>query len=390
MNARVRKIDPVSGIISTVAGNGSAGFSGDGGPATNAQLDHPFGVCLNHAGNILYIVDDFNYVVRKVDLTTGTITTIAGVPHVYGDSGDGGPATAAKFHNPVGMWIDGSDNLYVAGAQNNFIRKIDVSTGIASRFAGNGVMGCTTGDGGPATSAAIITPFGGCRDAYGNTYIVSNYASMTTNVRKVDASGTMHAFAGTCIGGFSGDGGPAIAAQVKASAIVSDPWGKVYLGDDGNQRLRVIDTNGIIHTISANPATGSTADSIIFLSTAKVYPLALCFDNFGNLYIGEDRKIRKVPHVFTPPEPGILREPVEATTGEAEVFPNPSGGIFTVRQKMSGHSIITVYNILSEKVYENPNAIAEQYIDLSGNPAGVYILNIKDEHITITKRILLN
>lgn len=389
-NHRVRRIDGSTGIISTVAGTGTIGFSGDGGAATAAQLDHPAGVCLNNAGTVLYIVDDFNHVVRKVLLATGTISTFAGVPGVAGSMGDGGPATAAKFDQPVGIWADGADNIYIACPKGNFVRKIDAVTWMASRFAGALPNGCNVGDGGPAISAGLMYPFNGCRDAYGNTYFTQNYSGVITVVRKVDAgTNIIHTFAGNCIFGYSGDGGPATDAKMSPEGIASDPWGNVYLADNDNGRLRLVDTNGLINTISANPASGSSADGIP-LSTAKVHPQSLCFDKLGNLYIGEQTRIRKVSNVFVPPPPGSLKVSAIASELGVEVFPNPSGGIFTVRQKESVKAEIRIFNVIGEQVYENLRPTLEQRIDLSGNPAGIYILHVRGGQSTMNRRILVD
>ncbi len=164
----VSKVDAGTGIITTVAGNGTFGFSGDGGPATSAQLNAPFGVALDSAGH-LYIADTGNQRIRKVDAETGIITTVAGNGS-FGFSGDGGPATSAQLNNPVGVALDSADHLYIADQLNLRIRKVDAGTGIITTVAGNGSFGFG-GDGGPATSAQLNLPVGVALDSADHSYI---------------------------------------------------------------------------------------------------------------------------------------------------------------------------------------------------------------------------
>ena len=183
LNNVIRKVD-TAGNITTVAGNGTAGFSGDGGPAVNAQLDDPFGVTVNAAGE-LYIQDTVNARIRKVD-TTGTITTIAGNGQ-FGFSGDGGPATSAELNTNQGARFDKNGNLYVSDCGNGAIRKIDIN-GIITTVAGNGTEGFS-GDGGPATSAQLYCPSGAAVDSAGNLYIADE---LNNRIRKVGSAGHHH------------------------------------------------------------------------------------------------------------------------------------------------------------------------------------------------------
>ena len=205
-NNRIRKVS-ATGIITTVAGNGSAGYSGDGGPATSAQLDGPEGVAVDGSGN-LYIADTCNNRIRKVS-ATGIITTVAGNGSA-GYSGDGGPATSAQLSLPAGVAVDGSGNLYIADSGNNRIRKVS-ATGIITTVAGNGSPGYS-GDGGPATSAQLNQPAGVAVDASGNLYIAD---SSNNRIRKVSATGIITTVAGNGFDGYSGDGGPATSAATQ-------------------------------------------------------------------------------------------------------------------------------------------------------------------------------
>ena len=238
-NNRIRRVS-ASGIISTIAGNGTAGFNGDGGPATAAELHGPTGVAVDGSGNI-YIVEFYNYRIRKVN-TSGIISTIAG-NGTNGYGGDGGPATSAELHNPFGVAVGGG-NVYIADEVNNRIRKVCAS-GIISTIAGNGIYGYS-GDGGPATSSKLSNPTGVAVDGSGNVYI-ADYNSQ--RIRKVNTSGIICTIAGNGTGGFSGDHGPATSAELHSpQGVAVGGDGSVYIADYGNQRVRKVSAphnNGI-------------------------------------------------------------------------------------------------------------------------------------------------
>ena len=230
-NHRIRKVDS-TGTISTVAGTGRPGFSGDGGPASEAQLYGPYGVAVDGAGS-LYIADTVNYRIRKVD-STGTISTVAGNGG-RGFGGDGGPATAAQLAT-YDVAVDGADNLYIVDWGKHRIRKVD-STGTISTIAGNGERGFG-GDGGPATAARLKHPYGVAVDGTGNLYIADwgNH-----RIRKVDSTGTISTIAGTGEFGFGGDGGPATAARLDGpTGVAVDGTGNLYIADFNNHRIRVL------------------------------------------------------------------------------------------------------------------------------------------------------
>ena len=241
-NNRVRKINP-SGVISTFAGTGVAGFSGDGGAASSAQLNGPTGVVVDALGN-LFIAERYNHVIRKVN-PSGIISTFAGTG-TSGFNGDGGAATNAQLFNPSGLAFDLLGNLYIADISCR-IRKVNTA-GIISTFAGTGIQGYS-GDGGAATSAQLGSSCGVAVDASGNVYIAENGNQL---IRKVNTAGIISTFAGTGTCNFSGDWGPAISAQLcNPTGIAIDTSGNVYIADNNNQRVREICITGCLANINS-------------------------------------------------------------------------------------------------------------------------------------------
>jgi uncharacterized protein (TIGR03437 family) len=230
-NSRVRKVSP-DGTITTVAGNGAEGYAGDGGLATDATLSYPEAVAFDSAGNY-YIADEGANVIWKVN-TSGIITTAVGTGNP-GYAGNGGLATSATLNGPVGVQVDASGNLYISDQQNNVIRK--VSNGVISTFAGNGSFGFA-GDGGQAIDAEFAYPASIGLDAAGNLYIpdINN-----NRIRVVLTDGTIETVAGDGTKGFEGDGGPALEAEINVPRSVSvAPNGNIYIGDFGNNRVRML------------------------------------------------------------------------------------------------------------------------------------------------------
>jgi trimeric autotransporter adhesin len=248
-NQRIRKVD-LSGTITTVAGNGTNAYSGDSGPATSASLNFPTGAAVDGAGNI-FIADTSNSRVRKVD-AGGTITTVAGNGN-FGFSGDGGPATAASLAGPDGVALDSAGNLFIADTSNQRIRKVDHATLNITTVAGNGTFGFS-GDGGPATSANLANPFAVEVDNAGNL-LIADFNNQ--RVRRVDPSGVITTIAGNGNASFSGDGGSAASAGVNSPAgLAVDPIGNFFIADSGNNRIRRVVTPPNF-AIAANPATAS-------------------------------------------------------------------------------------------------------------------------------------
>ena len=285
-NNRVRRID-VSGTISTIAGTGRQGTSGDGGPATDARLFTPSAIALDADGNI-YVACGGGHRVRRID-ASGTITTFAGTG-VQGSSGDGGPAVEAQLDRPDAIAVDAEDNVYIAEYGSRRVRKID-ATGIITAFAGTGVKG-NGGDGGPATDAQLDFVNGLAVDATGNVYMTDMNQA---RVRMVDPSGTITTVAGTGIGGWSGDGGPATGARISTPAgIAIDAQGNLFVTEYWVGRIRKVDPDGIITTIAGTSQQQSTGDMGLASRAGLDRPGAIAVGPAGNLYITEafGQKIR--------------------------------------------------------------------------------------------------
>ena len=298
-NFCIRKVDASTGVITTIAGTGDEGYSGDGGPATSAQLLCPSDVAIDGPGNV-YIADQNNSRIRKVDVSTGVITTIAGTG-TYGYSGDGGPATSAQLYSPSGVAIDGSGNLYITDVQNNCIRKVDASTGVITTVAGTGTAGYS-GDGGHATSAQFYDPEGIAVDGSGNLYIADR---VNHRIRRVDVTtGIITTVAGTGSRGYSGDGGPATSAQLYFPIDVTvDLSGNLYIADLWNERIRKVDVStGVITTVAGTGTSGYSGDGGPATSAQLYFPIGVTLDGSGNFYIAdrENHRIRKISDT-TPP-----------------------------------------------------------------------------------------
>ena len=293
-NNRVRKVD-TSGIITTVAGNGvySSGgggaFSGDGGAATNASLYRPNNVAFDAAGN-WYIADIFNQRIRRVD-TNGIITTVAG-NGTQNYSGDGGAATNASMHYPASVALDVVGNLYIADLYNYRIRKVNTNN-IITTFAGNGNPSFF-GDGGKATNASIYNPQGVAFDAAGNLYIADTY---NNRIRKVGTNGIITTVSGKGSGKFAGDGGAATNAYLNEPwGVVLDSVGNMYIADYGNNRIRKVDTNGIITTVAGNGSATYAGDGGAATNASLNNPACVALDNMGNLFIADwqNNRVREV------------------------------------------------------------------------------------------------
>ena len=287
-NARVRKVD-AAGVVTTFAGTGERGYGGDGGPASEALLNGPTGVAADGLGNV-YIADLYNSRVRKVD-AEGIITTFAGTGE-SGYAGDGGPASQALLNQPTGVAADGLGNVYIASPGHSRVRKVD-ATGTITAFAGTGESGYG-GDGDPASQALFILPYRVATDGLGNVYIAD---TSNHRVRKVDATGTITAFAGTGESGYGGDGGPASQALLNQPvSVAADGLGNVYIADGNNHRVRRVDTAGVITTLAGTGQAGYGGDGGPALQALLNYPSGVAADDLGNVYIADasNHRVRMV------------------------------------------------------------------------------------------------
>ena len=288
-NARVRRIDG-TGTISTVAGNGSAGYGGDGGPATSAMLAAPVAVAVEPSGRIA-IADAANQVIRVV-AADGTIATAAGQAQMPGFGGDGGQATAARLAFPIGVAIDGAGRIAIGDTANQRVRLV-AADGTISTAAGTGAFGFG-GDGQQATSAELANPFDVALDASGRIYIVD---TDDHRVRRIEADGQLTTVAGTGIGGFSGDGGPATSAQLQdPEGIAIDAMGRIYIADSFNNRVRRIELDGTIDTIAGTGAQGFGGDGGPATAAKLAHPNGVAFDATGRIYIADtyNNRVRRI------------------------------------------------------------------------------------------------
>ena len=285
-NNVIRKIDASTGNISTVAGTGIAGYGGDNGPALNAQLRYPYSLAFDSAGN-LYIADSGNYVIRKIDMSSGTITTIAGNPKAT-LLGDGGPATAAQIIDPIAIAIDSSNNLYILNYY--LLREVDAKTQIINTVAGGGGYGSYNnyGDGGPATSATLFAE-GFALDSSGNIYIADTYHQAIREVTRKD--GIINTVAGVIgkTGAFQ-DGIAATSAYLNSPVSVAiDRSGNLVISDGYNWRIRKVDpSTHIINTVAGNGAPCfSYGEDGPATSASVCESTGLAFDSKGDLYYSD-------------------------------------------------------------------------------------------------------
>ncbi len=296
-NNVIRKINP-SGVITTIVGTSSLGFSGDGGPATAATVSSPFDVALDATGNI-YFTDELNHRIRMVN-TSGIITTIAG-SSTSGFFGDGGPATAARLSRPTGLAFDATGNLYFSDFSNHRIRRI-TPAGIISTVMGTGITSFN-GDGLPATATNIGSPNFITFDQAGNL-LVSDVSNV--RIRMINSFGVVSTIAGNSFTGSSGDGGPATAANLNLSAgIAVDGAGNIYISDNGNNRIRVVNSQGIINAYSGTGTAGYFGDNGPPTAARFRNPSDIAFDDDGNMLIADYnnhvvRKIAPIGSVLAP------------------------------------------------------------------------------------------
>ncbi len=352
----IRKVSP-GGIITNFAGNGTAGYSGDGGLAVNAEVSNVEGIAFDAAGN-LYFTDGYSLasVVRKIDLG-GIITTVVGSPTSgAGFSGDGGLATAAQLSQPRDIIFDAAGNMYIADGFNMRIRKVDVN-GIITTIAGNGSSAADAGDGGQAINASFVGINTMAIDGAGNIYVGSSSV-----IRKINPSGIISTITGVASAmgipgnGYSGDGGLATAAQVNTvEKILIDGAGNLIFAEYGNHCVRKIDNSGIISTIAGNGTPGFFGDGSIPSMAKLQNPTALAFDASGNLFIGDtwNYRIRKFDYLASPICPTSMAiSKVWGSNGSATINSSiiPTTGTPTYAGQLTGDPL---YNPMPTVNYSN-------------------------------------
>lgn len=297
LNHCLRHLDGATGICTTEVGTGKKGFGGDGGPAREATLNEPYAVVLDKEQN-LFIVDRLNAVIRRVDGRTRIITTLAGTG-VKGFAGDGGPAAKAQFREPNDCILDGHDGLLVADVADWRIRRIDLKTGVITTFAGSGrpanrALAKSSGDGGPATKAVLAGARAVCVDGKGNVYICEREGN---GIRRVDSQGVITTVAGTGAKGYSGDGGPPQRATLNGpKGLRCDAAGNLLIADCENHAIRKVDFGRNLITTIAGGRRGSGGDNGPATLAELNRPHGCIMDKSGTLIIcdSENHRVRKV------------------------------------------------------------------------------------------------
>jgi sugar lactone lactonase YvrE len=324
---RIRRIG-VSGSITTLAGNGNYGYSGDGVAATNSSLSYPVGVAINGAGEV-FVADQENNRIRKIGLD-GLITTVAGT-NTSGFRGDGGAAASALLSGPGGLGVDAAGNLYMADSGNQRVRKLDPNGNI-STVAGNGargiyLIGTYSGDGGPATNAGFSNPVALAVDASGNLYIADAF---NYRIRKVSANGVVNTYAGNGTRAFAGDGGPATNASIGlVYGLAIDSSGALLIADTSNNRTRVGNPNGLITTLAGNGTAAFAGDGGAATNASLNQPYAMIADHAGNWLIAAagNTRLRKVSTPAAGPELALTDVSASDTGGYQLVVSGASGSV---------------------------------------------------------------
>ncbi len=386
LNDVVRMVN-TSGIINVFAGNHTLGlgYSGDNGPATAAQLNNPVGVCGDLAGNI-YIADYGNNVMRMVN-PAGIITTIVGTG-IRGYNGDGIPATSAQLYWPVFIHCDIHGNLYIADLGNERIRKVNAS-GIISTIAGNGKYGYT-GDGGLADTTELNSASGVCADSIGNIYIADTY---NERIRIVNTSGIISTIAGNGYfqgyGGYSGDGGPAINAELSDPANVSiDDLGNILITDAVNMRIRKVNTFGIISTIAGNGKEGYTGNGGLATDAELNSPTGICMDSYGNIFFSD--QTNEVVRVIAYGPLGI--NSIE-NNANINIYPNPANQILNLKTeglKNEGLATLSIMDITGREMLncKLPIKNGQFSVNISSLTTGMYFISVNTNESQLTQKFI--
>ena len=367
-NHRIRKID-ATGKMSTYAGNGTAGYSGDGGTATSAKLNIPTGIGLDAAGN-LYIADSYNNAVRKVS-KSGIITTIAG-NGTAGFSGDGAMATAAQLNAPQDVAVDASGNIYITDWFNRRIRKVN-SSGIITTILGDGSYSIT-GDGGPATSATSEGPGSICIDKLGNIYF--NEFSPSSVIRKISSTGIVNMFAG---GGTGPDGGAAIGANIiQPRGVAVDNSLNVYISEETNDKIRKVNSIGTISTVCGT-ISGSGGDGGLAIYAAINDPMGMAIDKDGNLLFADqsNQRIRRIGF-----NTSSIIDKAQEKDNSLTFYPSPCKEKLTLKlsnNKLSNNPYI-IFDIKGSIVFKGTINSDVELIDVTSLANGSYFIKLSQDN----------
>ncbi len=373
-NFRIRKVS-CDNIITTVAGNGVAGYDGDNLPATATRIDLPQALAVDKYGRIYY-TDWVRDRVRVID-TNGFIQTIAG-NGLRGYSGDGGLATNAMITNPQGIYISEDMNVYFSDAGCRGIRKVDPSGNI-STFAGTGVLGYS-GDGGPATNATFTAALGIAKDMFGSI-IFSDFNNHC--IRKISTTGIVTTIAGTGIDGYSGDGGPATLATLRSpSGITIDRAGNIYFAEYNNNIIRKINTYGYISTVAGIGVTGYGGDGGPATSARLFYPGGICFDSCENLFIADQQnsRIRKIVFdtVCVKHCSSLTLGLNDTEPGNLSIYPNPTTNLLHITG-LPGAATYRLLSMVGAVALCGELPAGGGAAPLQGLPPGMYVLELVTE-----------
>jgi hypothetical protein len=374
---RIRKVSP-SGIITVLAGVNTSGFSGDGGQAIYAEIRGGGGLCVDKNGNV-FLADGSNHRIRKIT-TDGIIRTIAGTG-ISGYNGEGIPATDAQLNYPQGVAVDDTGNVYICDRMNFRLRKIDTA-GVISTIAGTGVAGFTP-DGARADTAAIDENWCIVRDTVGNIFFTDK-----SRIRKITAgSGMLTTVAGNGTNAYSGDGGHATAAAIGTQLFTIDSVGNLFLAEGGECRIRKVSTDGSISTVTGNGLVGVDAEGVS-LSLARVnYPSSVSFSPTGDLYFTDKGggKVRKITLAWD----GVNE--VSAKDNRLELFPNPARHTVSISVRSEAEEAsVAVADVTGAVVARKTITCNVAHTIATPWPKGIYMVGVVVGDATITKQVYID